>query len=239
MKTATATKLERIRLPFEVKSTDDEKHTFRGIAAAFSKDLGDDVIHPGAFKRTLEHWRRSKKDEPVQLLDSHDRFSVFSVLGKMLDAQEVDTGLDSEFDFIPEDEKAMAAWRRVKGRYVTKLSIGYEAVKFDFETPPGAKPWDRIRHLHEIKLIEVSLVLRPMNPDAVIDAGSIKSLLDAARAGQLTDEQKDELRALLSDPPTPPDEAPVDTPKGLAPDDPRRIELSERLRSLKHRSLTL
>lgn len=226
--------LEHIRVPLEIKSSDDGSRTFTGLSAAFSKDLGDDVIHPGAFKRTIDHWSRTKKSIPVPLLDSHNRRAVNDVLGKMTRASEVSDGLESTFEFVPDDPAADAAYRRVKGGFITGLSIGYEAVKYDFEQKPGGESWERIRNLREVKLGEVSLVVFPMNIDARIDASSIKSLYeDVKRGRKLTDEQKTMLRALL-------DESPADTPtaavppappapmvKGLAPDDPRRIQLND------------
>jgi hypothetical protein len=60
----------------------------------------------------------------------------------------------------------------------------------------------------------------------------VKSLLDAARAGTLTDEEKQQLRALLDGP-----SASADTPTGLAPDDPRRIALDSMLRGVTLRRL--
>ena len=56
---------------------------------------------------------------------------------------------------------------------------------------------------------------------------------------ECTDDEREELRALLNAPSAPVDEPPADTPKGLAPDDPVRIALSDRFRDLKLRSLTL
>jgi len=231
--------LERIRVPLEIKGSDDTKHSFTGLAAAFSKDLGDDVIWPGAFKRTLDHWSRTKKTIPVPLLDSHNRWSVGDVLGKMTAGKEVSDGLETEFEFVPDDPTADAAFRRVKGGFITGLSIGYEAVKFDYEQKPGGQSWERIRNLREVKLGEVSLVVFPMNIDARVDAGSIKALYDDVKQGRkLTPEQKTMLRALLDESPadTPPAAAPTDSPaptqKGLAPDDARRLALDETFRSI-------
>ena len=226
--------LEHIRVPLEIKGSDDESKTFTGLAAAFSKDLGDDVIHPGAFKRTLDHFARTKKSIPVPLLDSHNRWAVKDVLGKMTKGVEVSDGLESTFEMVPNDETADAAFKRVKGGFITGLSIGYEAVKYDFEQKPGGESWERIRNLREVKLGEVSLVVFPMNIDARIDASSIKSLYDDVKRGRkLTDEQKTMLRALLDESPAsiPPAAAPVEPPapivKGLALDDPRRIAMND------------
>src|SRR3989304_2263407 len=83
-------------LAFEVKATDDEARTFSGLAAAYSQDLGGDVILPGAFKRTLADWRKAKA-KLIPLMDSHSRDSVRGIIGKMTEAAEVADGLEASF----------------------------------------------------------------------------------------------------------------------------------------------
>jgi HK97 family phage prohead protease len=232
---------------FSIKAVDEKAHRFTGLASTWEKDLGDDVIHFGAFAKTLADWRSSKKVIP--LLDSHDRWQTGSVLGKMVDARETTEGLEAEFEMVPEDALADSAFKRVKGGYIDGLSIGYEPVKFEFEVTDPNKPWDRIRHLNEVKLREVSLVVFPMNEGCRVDPSSVKSLLDAAKAGHLSDADKAELLALLqpaaattaasTSPGSTPEAPTPDALKGLAPDDPQRIALAARLRSLRTRSLTL
>jgi HK97 family phage prohead protease len=229
MKTLTKTAAR-----FEVKALDEKKRTFKGLASTWDEDLGGDVIHQGAFARTLDHWRAGGKVLP--LIDQHNYGSVRSVVGKMLSATETDAGLEAEFEIIegPDGDEVM---RRVKGGYIDSLSIGYEAVKWEMEKPDGAESWESVRHLKEIKLYEVSVVIWPMNPGAVIDADSLKSLL---REGRLSNDEKKQLRALLeasgTDSPDEGTPAP-DAPKGLAPDDPKRLALEAELRAITLRSL--
>lgn len=239
MKTLTKT-----AAPFEVKALDEAKRTFRGLASTWDEDLGGDVIEQGAFKRSLDGWRSSGRVMP--LIDQHNYGSVRSVVGKMTDAKETKQGLDAEFEIIegPDGDEIL---RRVKGGYINSLSIGYEAVKWEIEKPEGADPWDAIRHLKEIKLHEVSVVIWPMNPGAVIDPTSLKSLTAALREGRLTDEQKAELRALPSDAkerfrallsePDPPANAGTPAGGGLAPDDPKRLQMEATLREIQLRTL--
>jgi HK97 family phage prohead protease len=199
---------EQIRVPFEVKAVDEAAHTFTGLAAAWSQDLGNDVIHPGAFARTLDHWKSTKRRRPVPLIDMHTYWSVSNVIGKMVDAQETADGLEATFDFVPNDEGAQGAFRRVQGGYITALSIGYSPVRWEFQQIEGGKEWEQIRHLHEVKLMEVSLVIWGMNEDALIDADSVKSVealksLLTARLPTMEEPAKAEFRALLA-PPAPP-----------------------------------
>ncbi len=189
-------------IPFEVKAVDAQAHTFRGLAAAWSLDLGNDVIHKGAFERTLDHWRSAKR-RPVYLLNGHKAGDVLDVVGKMTDAVEADAGLETEWQFVPDDPTAEAAFKRVQGGFVTGLSIGYTPIQHEWEQTKDGK---RIRHLKEVKLHEVSLVVFPMNEDARVDQASVKTLAQwqdmnneerAAYVAALPDEDKTALRALL------------------------------------------
>ncbi|MDB4952075.1 MAG: phage prohead protease, family [Gemmatimonadetes bacterium] len=225
-----------VRLEIKAGTANEDARTFQGLASTWDEDLGGDVIHQGAFARTLSHWRTSGRVMP--LIDLHRYDSVRRVVGKMMAAEETNAGLLCTFAMMEAgDPDADAAWRRVKGGYVTGLSIGYRAVKYEYVQPPGGG-YD-IRHLNEVELREVSLVIWGMNPGAQIDTGSAKSLADALRAGGLTDEEKAEIRALLDAPaPAPAPEPPaVDAPKGLAPEDPRRLALEAAVRALTIRSL--
>ena len=55
------TTIAKAVLPFDVKATDDTARTVTGLAAAWSLDLGGDVILKGAFtidaNRILPHGR--------------------------------------------------------------------------------------------------------------------------------------------------------------------------------------
>lgn len=190
--------LTKARAPFELKEMDEAKRTFVGLASTWDEDLGGDVIHKGAFKKTLQEWKSAKGRKVMPLIDQHNYGSVRSVVGKMLEAQETDEGLLSEWEVIDgvDGEEIM---RRVSGGYITAMSIGYDPVKWDMERPDGAEPWEMVRHLREVKLWEVSVVIWPMNPGAQIDPASLKGLMQAFRDGTLTDEQKHELRALPAD----------------------------------------
>lgn len=228
MKIATA-----LGVSFAVKSIDAKARRFAGLASTWDLDLGNDVIHKGAFAKTLSHWR-SAKNKPIYLLDSHKHYSVDDVLGKMVAAQETDEGLEAEFE-LRDTRNAQDALKAVEGGFIDGLSIGYE--------PTGEPRYEKtlsgktIRHLTEIKLHEVSLVVFPMNEGARVDPSSIKSILDAVKANQLTPEERTELLALLSTASTPAKEP--EAPKGLTPDDPVRLAMSAKLRGLKLRSLQL
>jgi HK97 family phage prohead protease len=216
---------------FAVKSIDQKARRFAGLASTWDLDLGDDVIHKGAFAKTLNDWRGAKR-RTIHLLDSHKHASTGDVLGKMVDAQETDAGLEAEFE-VRDTQKARDALAAVEGGFIDGLSIGYKPIAFRHEKASSGRT---IRHLTEIKLGEISLVVFPMNEGARVDPSSIKSLIDAAKAGQFTHDEWAELLALHKAAATPEPE-PV-APKGLAPNDPARIALDAQLRALKLRSLS-
>jgi HK97 family phage prohead protease len=200
-------------IPLEVKSVNAEAHTFRGLAAAWSLDLGNDVIHRGAFKHTLNMWKSARKPRPIYLLNGHKAGDVLDVVGKLVDAEETDEGLETTWEFVPNDPTAEAAFKRVQGGFITGLSIGYTPVQHDWETTKEGK---RVRHLKEVKLHEVSLVVFPMNEDARIDMASVKTLAQwhemdneerKAYIATLSEDDRSALRALCEPAPEPGSEA--------------------------------
>jgi len=239
-------------VPFAVKASDDGARTITGLAAAWTQDSYDDVIEPGAFARTLGRWRAAQKSRPIPLIDQHDYSTSRAVIGKMTDAEETAEGLLATFEFIADDPDADAVYRRVKGGFITGLSIGYRAIRWEYEQKPGGDEWERIRHIKEVQLLEVSVVTYPANDDARIEAVKSFALLTAAlKSGNLTSAQRAELRALLdgsdaslpiiapaAETQQPADAAPlVDEPKGLAPEAPERLAMEATLRSLILRTL--
>lgn len=179
--------------PFSIKATDDDARTFTGLASTWDLDLGGDLIKRGAFKGTLAAWQKSGRILP--LLDSHNAYgSVENVVGKMLEAKETQDGLLATFQLLEDDRKADAVYRRIKDGYVDGLSIGYRA-KTVSEPDEADRKQGVWRIIKELELMEVSVVLWPMNPDARID--QVKSLLDGA-APPMTEAERREWRALAS-----------------------------------------
>lgn len=183
MTAATPTKA---RAPFEVKGLDVEARTFEGLASTWDRDMGDDVIHRGAFKDWLTEWEKGGKVLP--LVDQHNYGSVRAVIGKLLEAQEKKDGLWTKWQVI-EGADGDEILTRLKGGYIDALSIGYEPVEYDFVKDESAR-FGEIRHLRKVNVLEVSLVLWPMNQNARIDLDSVKSACGTMEA--------DELRKLAS-----------------------------------------
>lgn len=200
-----STGLVRLNVPLSVKaeSIDLAERTFEGLAATWDEDLGSDIIHKGAFKKSISTWKNSA--EAMPLINSHDHFDIFSAIGQALAMREVDEGLWTKWEVIEGDDGDRVLTRirpspRTGRAIIGKMSIGFVPTKFDFEQPEGTESfWDRIRHINEADLKEVSLVLFPMNPNASIDAGTVKMWLKAAHEAdprQLDSITRKELRRL-------------------------------------------
>lgn len=209
---------------FEVKSTNDADRTFEGTLSTSHLDEGDgikrDIVHPGAFKRTLHFLRESAK-KYVPLLDSHNPSSIMNVYGHMLDGEEVLTGKTLRYE--KEDGGTLEVpemllntkWQvidgpdgdRVRDRMrpgsVRKMSMGYMPFQKDYVNLKG---YGKARNLREVSLEEGSLVVFAMQNNAEVDRTTVKSLtrwteLDDEERREILDgltaAQRAELRALL------------------------------------------
>jgi HK97 family phage prohead protease len=191
----------------EIKASDDDPRSFVGLAAAWSLDEGNDVIHRGAFAQTINRWKQAGGKKVIPLIDQHNYGSVRCVVGKAVELAEVDLGLQAKFTVI-EGADGDEILERVKGGFVNGLSIGYRPILFDFEERDDV---GFVRHLREVALEEVSLVIWGMNPDALVETDSLKSRLSALES------EREELQALLKKKET--EEAPApDVPASADPE---------------------
>lgn len=135
----------------EIKAVGDDG-TFEGFLSVYNVvDLGNDLVEPGAFSKTIQEnggvvpmlWQH-KSDSPIgdlRLEDTKDGLKVYGT-------------------FLLEVNQAREAYALVKARIVKGLSIGYNTVK--------AVSVNGVRHLKELKLLEGSVVTFPMLPVAQI-----------------------------------------------------------------------
>lgn len=237
---------------YEIKAKDDGKRTFEGILSTSHIDLGDgwrrDIVHPGAFKRTLDHFR-SAKEAHIPLVDTHNYRSFLNTYGHMLDGEEMLTGktlryelknggvldvaemkLNTQWQVIdgPDGERVLD---RLRPGSVRKMSMGYETIQGD---EAELKEFGPSRNLREVSLNEGSLVTFAMNPNAEVDPATVKAMFDTLRDGTLTPEQEEEIkswpaaarerfRALLDPPPAAP--APEEGPAHYAHQDSLKLKL--------------
>jgi len=148
---------------FELKSL-DAAGTFAGMASVFGNlDLGNDVVDPGAFTRTLAH-----KNGEVPILFGHDQHALPVGLGKL---QETPQGLAISGELALDTSRGQEVYSLMKRGILKGLSIGYDTVKSVVQ--------NGVRHLQELKLYEVSIVTFPMNELATVS--SVKAQGDIER----------------------------------------------------------
>jgi hypothetical protein len=71
--------------PVEIIKADTAQGIIDAIVAVIGNvDLGNDVIHPGAFTKTL-----SERGNKVRVLDNHNSFSIKDVIGKPISIREI------------------------------------------------------------------------------------------------------------------------------------------------------
>lgn len=130
--------------------------TVTGYASVFNNtDLGNDVVLPGAFAKSL-------RDHGLPLFLFNHKMED-APIGTVIDAKEDRKGLWYKSE-LPKDDSF------VNGRIIPQLkkrgirgnSIGYKATQ-------KAVRKDGVRELKEIRLYEISVVNMPMNPLASVD----------------------------------------------------------------------
>ena len=196
---------KRFIVPFAIKaeSIDAAARTFEGLASVWGQDLGDDVMHKGAFATTIKDWKKS--GDALPLLNSHDHYNIMSAIGQLLDAKETVDGLWTKWEVVdgPDGDAVLTRLRpsaRTGRAPVSKMSIGYEPMKFDMEQSDAAR-FGTLRNLREVKLVETSLVLFPMTPGASINVQSVKAFMAdvvAADSQAVDADTKAEFRRLAS-----------------------------------------
>ena len=164
----------------EVKFSADKPGFFAGYASKFhGVDAYGDTILPGAYTKTLEGRTR-----PVQMRWNH----YGDVIGKWLTIKEDEHGLYVEGELTPGHSKANDVYALLKHGAVSGLSIGYRPVK-SVENETGG------RDLHEIDLVEISVVESPADlsaqianvKSAIADATTLKEIESLLRdAGGFT-----------------------------------------------------
>lgn len=147
-------------VPFEVTALDAPGRTVEGYAAVFNNvDAGGDIIHPGAFRKTL-----SERGHLLKFLWQHD---TKEPLGKIVEAREDQRGLFIKA-VVSDTARGRDALALLRDNAIEGLSIGYDPVKggTDYATVTGGT----VRNLRELKLYECSLVTFQMNPEAAVTA---------------------------------------------------------------------
>lgn len=142
---------------FEIKSTDEEKRTFKGVASTPNQDRAKDVMVPSGVKFEL----------PMPLLFHHEHTAP---IGQVIDAKVTDQGIEVEIH-IPEIKEEGTLKTRVDEAYqslkyglVKGLSVGFLA---DWEQAEFIKGGGI--QFNNWEWYELSLVTIPCNCEAGVD----------------------------------------------------------------------
>lgn len=157
--------------PAMVKELNHATMTVSGFAAIFGNvDSGNDVVHPGAFKKTLQ-----ESMTRIKFLWQHDWFAP--PIATIIEAEEVGkTGLPKDLrEAHPEVTGGLLVTRKYldseRGREVwaglssdppaiTEMSFAFDAIKIDYE---DHERFGKIRHLRELRAYDFSDVNWGMN----------------------------------------------------------------------------
>jgi HK97 family phage prohead protease len=144
---------------WQQKDGDTIDSTVNGYLAVFNnEDLTKDVIHEGAFSKTLREAKAfanaHQTDALYPLLWQHD---AKDPIGGIYAASEDRHGLKVACRINTTVEHGRQAYDGLRNRYLS-FSIGYKPVRYEWK--------GNIRHLHEIALAEGSVVTFPANREA-------------------------------------------------------------------------
>ncbi len=169
---------ERIVLPADFKLLRDgpDESFVEGYANVFGNlDHNGDVVRPGAFKKTIQE-RVSRGLVPF--LDSH-QWDAAHTIGTVTEAHEDQKGLRFRARMSNAPSAREIRQKMLEG-HIRRLSIGFVAVRESYERGDGASNSDDglgaalsrrktiVRHLHEVKLFEISAVPIAANEAATI-----------------------------------------------------------------------
>lgn len=157
-------------IELELKSLKDNG-SFTGYGSVFGNvDKGGDIVEYGAFGSSLEKWAKSGRQVPM--LWQHD---VTEPIGSHPFLSEDKKGLlttDADL-WIDDAPYARIARKGMETKTITGMSIGYRIKRDSYDKKTG------VTTLHEIDLVEISVVTNPMNDDARISA--VKSMIEAGQ----------------------------------------------------------
>ena len=149
------TNTEKKFVPLDLKKVSEEGE-FEGYASKFGdRDLGGDVVMPGAYKESLKR----RGPQKVKMLWQHDPSTPVGMWEEM---KEDSTGLYVKGRLLTSVQKARETYEMMKAGVIEGLSIGYRTVKAMRDEASGD------RQLMEVDLWEISLVTFPMLQSATV-----------------------------------------------------------------------
>jgi hypothetical protein len=157
-----------------------------GYASVFNNvDEVGDVVLPGAFKRTIDHWHKSS--QPMPLIADH-QMSTEGVIGSVAALHEDQRGLRFRARFS-RSPKAQQVRQDILDGHIRGTSFTYEVMR---DTPGHGSLGGKAvkRFLDELRLFEITISPFPINQLAGVT--SAKAVVDSpwdGSASRFTDEQ--------------------------------------------------
>jgi len=155
-------KLQYKNFPFEIKEIkeDGDYGIIKGYASTFGDvDRGQDRVIKGAFTETLQKFRTKNKQIPMLFQHGSNL-----LIGGFEIFKEDDKGLYVEGKINLKVQKGVEIHSLAKQGVLKDFSIGYYATDYDYSKEDD----EEIRNLTKIDLVEVSMVINPMNENANI-----------------------------------------------------------------------
>ena len=161
--------------PEMTKVIDGDQGVVEHIVAVMGNvDDGGDIIHPGAFTKTIME-RMGK----VRVLDQHRTDSISHVLGKPISMRELgrselpqdlllkypaaNGALLVQTQYLLDTPEGAGAFKRIKAGAIDEYSIGYDVLDKDYSEITIDGEDQTVRNLRTLRLWEYSPVLWGMN----------------------------------------------------------------------------
>jgi HK97 family phage prohead protease len=169
--------------PVFITNTDEAQGIVEAIVNVFGVlDTQDDIIHPGAYTKTLNERGNQVK---VRVLDNHNNHSILDVIGKALDTHEVGRdglpaevltqypeatgGLYTKTQFLMDTPEGLGAFKRLASGAVDEWSIALDVMQQDYsreKTTDGKTV--AARNIRQLLLFEYSPVIWGANPATAV-----------------------------------------------------------------------
>ena len=138
----------------DLKAVGDQYRVSGYVSTYRTVDLGNDVVMPGAFDKSLSDGHK------IRFLAHHRPDQVLGVPDSLKSDKK---GLFGQFR-ISRTQLGEETYQLLKDGALDSFSIGYIPRDYDY-----AESGD-VRQLKDVELIECSVVSMPVNPDAVVTA---------------------------------------------------------------------
>lgn len=151
---------------FNCKAVDDEQGLIEAYGSVFDNvDQGDDMVRPGAFKRTIQNSKsRVKAGKSTFLIPMLWQHDANQPIGGWYDLGEDAHGLKAKGKIILSTKLGQDVYNLIKEGVLDQFSIGYDI-------PQGGASYNAkegYRELKELRLWEISVVTFAMNTEALL-----------------------------------------------------------------------